>query len=183
MLRHLLSTWVDRFERTWSYDASYLRQILAVSPSAAVKFSIVGGMVPRHDAPVAALAAVGLVGTLAEDCGPCTQLTIDMATRNGVTPAVLGAILAGDEPRMGEDAGLAYRFARAVLDKRLDEADAARSEVVARWGEKGLVALSLALTAARMYPTVKYALGHGRACSRVTIAGQAAPAIRAPVLA
>lgn len=183
MLRRLLSLWIDRFEKTWSYDASYLRQMLAVSPPAVLKFSIVSAMVPRRDAPMAALTAVGLVGTLAEDCGPCTQLTLDMATRQAVSPGVLRAILAGDEPRMGEDAALAYRFARAVLDRRLDEADAARAEVLARWGQKGLVALSLALTAARMYPTVKYALGHGRACSRVMVAGETAPAVRAPVLA
>jgi hypothetical protein len=37
------------------------------------------------------------------------------------------------------------------------------------------VALALALTTARMYPTVKYALGHGKNCSRVMVAGDAAP--------
>jgi len=47
--------------------------------------------------------------------------------------------------------------------------------VVRRWGQKGLVALALTLTTARMYPTVKYALGHGKSCSRVTVAGEAAP--------
>jgi hypothetical protein len=50
-----------------------------------------------------------------------------------------------------------------------------RDEVVRRWGQKGLVALTLALTTARMYPTVKYALGHGKSCSRVMVAGAAAP--------
>ena len=182
MIRRLMSPWIDRFEKTWSYDASYLRRMLAASPSSMLKFSFVSGMVQRRDAPMAALAAAGIAGTLAEDCGPCLQLTVDMAARNGVDPDVLRAILAGNVAAMGADAGAAWRFASAVLEKRLDAADAARDEILDRWGEKGLVALSLTLTAARMYPTVKYAMGYGRACSRVMVAGEAAPAIRAPAL-
>ncbi|MBV8682218.1 MAG: hypothetical protein JO111_05040 [Caulobacteraceae bacterium] len=183
MIRRLLSGWIDRFEKTWSYDASYLRRMLAASPSSMLKFSFVSGMVQRRDVPTAALAAAGIAGTLAEDCGPCLQLTVDMAARNGVDPAVLRAILAGNEAAMGEDAAIGWRFATSVLERRLDAVDAARDAVLAHWGERGLVALSLTLTAARMYPTVKYAMGYGRACSRVIVAGEAAPAIRAPVLA
>lgn len=44
-----------------------------------------------------------------------------------------------------------------------------------RWGPGGLVDIGMTLTTARMYPTLKYALGHGRACSRVMVAGQPAP--------
>jgi hypothetical protein len=33
------------------------------------------------------------------------------------------------------------------------------------------VSLALAITAARIYPTVKYALGHGKACMRVVVGG------------
>ena len=76
---------------------------------------------------------------------------------------------------MGENAALAYRFARASLARDMQAADPLRDEIVRRWGQKGLVALALALTTARMYPTVKYALGHGKSCSRVMVAGEAAP--------
>jgi hypothetical protein len=34
------------------------------------------------------------------------------------------------------------------------------------------MAVSLSITTARMYPTLKYALGYGKACSRVTVAGR-----------
>ena len=34
-----------------------------------------------------------------------------------------------------------------------------------------------------MYPTLKYALGHGKTCSRVTVAGEAAPFERPLLLA
>ena len=83
---------------------------------------------------------------------------------------------------MGEAAALAYRFARASLARDMAAADPLRDEIVRRWGQKGLVALALALTTARMYPTLKYALGHGKTCSRVMVAGEPAP-VRAPLAA
>ena len=43
--------------------------------------------------------------------------------------------------------------------------------IVKRWGPRALVSLAFAMTAARLYPTVKYALGHGKACSRVVVGG------------
>ena len=48
---------------------------------------------------------------------------------------------------------------------------------------KGLAAIALALTTARMYPTLKYALGHGKACSKVSVAGEPMPVVRAVALA
>ena len=41
--------------------------------------------------------------------------------------------------------------------------------IVGRWGRRALVSLAFAITAARIYPTVKYALGHGKACMRVVV--------------
>ena len=34
-----------------------------------------------------------------------------------------------------------------------------------------VVSLAFAITAARLYPTVKYALGHGKACMRIVVGG------------
>lgn len=175
MLKLLFSRWLDRFERTWGYDASYMRYVLAASPASLVKFSFATAMADRRAAPAEALAAAGLVGTLTEDCGPCTQISIDMAVAGGVDPAVLRAVLAGDEAAMGHTAALAWRFARASLARDMEAADPLREEIVRRWGDRGLTAIALSLTAARMYPTLKYALGYGKACSKVVVAGVAAP--------
>lgn len=178
MLKTLLANQITALERTWGYDASYVRELLDASPWTFLKFWVATSMTPRRDAPAEALAAAGLVGTMAEDCGPCTQLGVDMAARSGVPAKVLRAILAGDEAGMGDAAALAWRFARASLERRLEDADALREEVVRRWGRKALVALALALTSARMYPTLKYALGHGRSCSRIEVGGEPAAVAR-----
>jgi hypothetical protein len=183
MLKRALSRWIDSFEKTWGYDASYMRRVLAASPASLLKFAVGAGAVDRRAAPAAALAAAGIVGTLAEDCGPCTQISVDMAAAGGVDPDVLRAILAGNEAAMGEDARLAWRFARASLARDMETCDPLRDEIVARWGEKGLTAIALQITAARMYPTLKYALGYGKACSRVVVSGVAAPVAHPPLAA
>lgn len=175
MLRALLKAQIDKMERTWGYDAAYLRFVLRASPMSFLKFGLVSQMVDRKAAPAEALAAAGIAGTLIEDCGPCTQISVDMAAAAGVKSQVLRAILAGDEAAMGETPALAWRFANASLARDMEACDPLREEIVRRWGEKGLAAIGLALTTARMYPTLKYALGYGRACSRVTVAGVATP--------
>jgi hypothetical protein len=183
MLTALLRRNIARFERTWGYDASYMRELLKLGPWALIRFGQVAALGHRREAPPAAMAAAGLVATLAEDCGPCVQISADIAAKAGVAPQVLRAILAGDEAGMGEDAALAYAFARASLARDLERADPLREAIVRRWGEKALVAIALALTTARMYPTLKYALGHGRTCSRVVVAGAPAPVRREEALA
>ncbi len=183
MLKALLSRQIDAFERTWNYDASYMRDLLDVSPVTFFKFSLVTSLGHGKRAPMEALTAAGIVGTLAEDCGPCTQIGVDLAAKAGVKPEVIRAILAGDTAAMGESAALGYRFAKAVLARDMEEADPLRDEILKRWGKAGLIDISLSLTTARMYPTLKYGLGHGKTCSRVMVAGAPAPFERPAALA
>jgi len=175
MLKSILRGQLAGFEKTWNYDASYMLKLLDAGVSRFVRFGLVASLGHGKSAPAEAAAAVRILGTLSGDCGPCTQLGVDMATAQGVAPAVLRAILAGDRPAMGEAAALGYDFARAVLDRNLGDADETRAEIARRWGEAAVVDLALALTTAQMYPTMKYALGHGRACTTVVVAGVSAP--------
>ena len=78
---------------------------------------------------------------------------------------------------MGQTASLGWRFAQASMLRDMATADPLRDEIVGRWGERGLLAVSLAITTGRMYPTVKYALGYGKTCSRVMVEGQPTPVV------
>ena len=100
-----------------------------------------------------------------------------MAERAGVDPAILRAVVARDLRRMPEDVALAVRFAETSL-RHAPEADDLREEVLRRFGKRGLVSLAFAMAAARLYPTLKYAMGHGQACKRVTIGGETRPMLR-----
>jgi hypothetical protein len=175
MFKWLINRSLAKFERDFNYDMSYAREILDTDTRAFLKFSKVMGMARyRQGVPVDAWFAAGIVGTLAEDCGPCTQLGVTMAEREGVPASTIRAVLAGDPAAMPDDVALAYRFARESLAHSA-EANELREQVVSKWGKKGLVSLAFALTTSRMFPTLKYALGHGQTCTRVTVGGTAMP--------
>ncbi len=171
MLRWFLRRQVAAFERTYGYDADYIRDIIDADTRAAMAFARASGLGRyRRGVPAEASYAAGIAVTMAEDCGPCTQLAVTMAEREGCDPDQLRAILARNVGAMSPDVSLGYRFAEAVLchDPAADEL---RDQILQRWGRRGLVSLSFAIAAGRLFPTVKYALGHGRACTRVTVGG------------
>jgi hypothetical protein len=178
MLSWLMKRRLDAFERDTGYDVGYVREMLAADVNSVMALFKVQSMSRyRKDVPADAWYAAGLVGSLAEDCGPCTQLGVTMAEREGVAPDTLRAIVAGDLRSMPDDVVLAYRFAKASLAHDL-AADELRAEIVKRWGERGLISLSFALAASRVFPTVKYALGHGKACTRLTVSGKPLPVLK-----
>jgi hypothetical protein len=171
MIKWILRKAIDKFERDWNYDASYIREMIDVSPRAAWLFSRVTALGQfRRDVPIEAWCTAGITAVRHEDCGPCTQLAVTMAERAGVSPEVLRAVLADDPRAMPPDAALAWRFTRATLAHDA-AADDYGEVIVERWGRRALVSLAFAITAARVYPTVKYALGHGKACTRVVVGG------------
>ena len=172
MLKWFLKRKLDAFERAYSYDVGYARELLDADPAALIAYSKVVGMAGyRKGVPRDPWFAAGIAAVLAEDCGPCTQLGVDKAAEGGVPSEVVRAVVAGDVDAMPDDVALAYRFARASLD-RAPEAEELRNEVVRRWGPRGLVSLAFAVTTARMFPTLKSALGHARSCTRIRVAGE-----------
>ena len=171
MIKWFLRKAIDKFERDWNYDASYMRDMIDASPRAAWLFSRAAALGKfRRDIPLDPWFAAGITAVRHEDCGPCTQLGVAMAERAGVSPTVLRAVLADDPDAMPPDVALAWKFTRATLAHDA-AADEYREAIVKRWGRLALVSLAFAITASRIYPTVKYALGHGQACMRVVVAG------------
>ena len=171
MLKWLMRRGIAAFERQWDYDASYVHEIIEASPRAAWMFSRAAAIGKyRKDVPPAAWTAAAITAVRHEDCGPCTQLGVSMAERSGVEAEVLRAVLAGDPAAMPDDVALAWRFTRATLDHD-PAADRYRDEIRKRWGQKAVISLAFAIVASRIYPTVKYAMGHGKACTRVVVGG------------
>lgn len=173
MFKGFVRKQLDAFERRWNYDTGYMREILdqagigALAPMQGVQK--MGAY--RKDVPRDAYFAASLEAVRAGDCGPCMQLGIRMAQAQGVPPHVLRAIVAGDRESMSADVRLAFDLARATVTR--DPACVELSEAVKRrWGMRGAVSLAYGIVAAQSYPTFKYALGHGRACLQVTVAGE-----------
>src|SRR3569623_677449 len=169
MMTWLVKNRLAAFERQFGYDASYMRELLDADPKAFWAFARATKMgAYRRDGPKEPYYAASLVALMTEDCGPCTQLCVGKALADGCTQTVSGNVIAGDDVALPDDVRLAVQFARAVL-ARSPEADPLREAIVAKWGARGLASLALAITPARLYPTMKYALGHGKACVRVRV--------------
>ena len=155
----------------YGYDTSYLEMMLNASPSAFFKFARLAKAARHREAvPVDASFAAKIVGALAEDCGPCTQLVVDMALEAGMPRDQIEAVLRHDPRAMNDATVLAFRFANAVVRHSADD-DAHRDAVRVQWGQKGVIDLTLALQMGRMFPMVKAGLGYAKECRRVIVDG------------
>jgi hypothetical protein len=88
-----------------------------------------------------------------------------------VSDGVLCAVLRDEFDALDADTALAVRYAQAAVT-RAPQLSACCEAVQARWGARGLATLALAVTGVRMFPMLKYALGHGQACVRVQVGAQ-----------
>lgn len=175
MLSWFIEKKLSSFERAFDYDLSYARYMLSASPKALIRFQRATQM--AQDAgglPKDVWFAARLVGIISEDCGPCTQLLVKMAEAGGVSEEVIRNVVAGDFERLPEPVSVVARFSLATL-QRSTEADALRERVLGLYGKRGLVAIALGITASRLYPTVKFALGFGHTCKRVEVGGRTVP--------
>lgn len=170
MLKWFLHRKLRAFETDFGYDASYMHDVLDTDFSAFLKFARATA-IGRHKkhVPMDVHAAVGLTAVVAADCGPCAQLAITMALREGVSATTLTRILRGNLDEMGEPVRVGVQFARAVIARDGARADEARAILEARYGKPGLITLGLALCAAQLYPTFKWAIGYGHACQRLQV--------------
>jgi len=169
MLKNILHRAIRRFERQFGYDATYLHDVANHAPLAAWKFALAQWPANHRQAISRdAWHAAHLAGALSEDCGPCVQLSIDMAARDGMEPEKLAALVRGEPDAAGTDAALAFRYGLAVATNAPSAIELVE-QARARFGDRGLISLAFGVTFARIYPTLKRGLGHGRACAKVVI--------------
>src|SRR5579871_264445 len=139
--RRYLQTYRNRY----NYDTSYMEMVLDEAPDAFFKFAKIFGIANyRKVVPVEAMYAAKLTGAMHEDCGPCTQLVVDMALEAGVANNQIEAVLKGKCADMSDATTLGYRFAKAVCERSIAE-DEARDAVRAEWGNQGVIELALGL--------------------------------------
>ena len=169
MFKAMLKRQTEKFGRHYNYDISYLLKAIEVSPGAVAKLARIQAMSGHREAiPAEPWFAAKLRTVLAEDCGPCTQLAVDMALEAGVDPAHVEYIVQRKLDLLPADTALVIRFTEYVLARDM-AADALREQIIGRWGEAAVISLAMAISATRVYPTVKYVLGHGMACSRIQV--------------
>lgn len=172
MLKRFIRARLAAFERAHDHDMSYARALLEADLSAFLSFAKVLALSRyRRDVPREVYWAARLTATLREDCGPCAQLCIGLASREGVDEETLSRLVRGEVKALDADTRLGVEFARAVAERSPD-AGFYGQVIVERWGRRALASLALAVTAARIFPTLKVALGHGASCARLRVGDQ-----------
>jgi hypothetical protein len=172
MMKWFIHRKLAAFEKELGYDASYMHDVLDTDFGAFMKFARATAICNyRKDVPPDVYCAVALVGVITADCGPCAQLGVTMALRQGVPGSTIARVLRGNLEEMTEPTRLGVTFARAVLARDALAADEARAELVRRYGKRAIVTLGLALCASQLYPNMKWALGYGHSCQRIQIEG------------
>lgn len=169
MVKHLVERKLSAFETEWDYSMDYAREILGLGVLVLKKFfdaQAIGNYC--EGIHKSAGHAAKILAVMAGDCGPCVQLTVDMAVKDGVSPESLSALVAGQFDDLPPEMRLVARFTRALLG-RTDELSALREEMRTAYGTEGLVSVAYAVIKASMFPILKYALGHGHTCSKIKI--------------
>ena len=170
MLAWFARRYLEKFEREWGYDTSYAREMLdaggyeAIAPVSGIQKAAKY----RRDVPLDVYYTAGLIGVRSGDCGPCLQLAVKMALREGVPEQTIAAVLAGDRDAMCEPVRIAYDFTRSVLARDGQETPL-REALQKRYGKRAIISLAYAIATSRFYPDLKYALGAGHACSRIRV--------------
>lgn len=170
MISSLARRWLRGFSQRYQYDTGYMETMLQHNPTLFLKFASLTLLSShRQGIPGAPLWTARIRAALWEDCGPCVQLVCNMAIEDGIETAVVAAVVAADLATLDDDCVLALQFTESVL-ARDPGAEHLRERVRRAWGEDGILSLAMGISTSRVYPTVKYVLGHGLTCSRVHIA-------------
>lgn len=168
MIEYFTGKAADNMQRRYNYDASYLRDVAAVSSGGAIRL----GLLPLFSqytagVPAELWAGTAVGSTLDGDCGPCAQLVVDVALEREVSAERLRAGLRGDWENAGL-VGLGMRFAHAAITDT-PELDAVREEIRSQFGERAIVSLSIVAATGRTWPVIKRGLGHGKICQSLRI--------------
>lgn len=171
MIRSILHKGTRTFERRFGYDASYQHEIIDIDPRAGARLAGFQ-MLSNYRGPASARDIVlgAFIGSTIEgDCGPCAQLTVDMALAAGADPHAVRACLAGQD---AGDLTVGYRFAQAAIAGGAN-LDALRDRIRAAHGPRAVVAATFAAAFGRTYPVLKRGMGHGQACQRLKVGDMA----------
>ena len=168
MLRWFLRRKLDAEERKLGGSMDYLRHIVDASPATFLRFaSIMPFANSRKTLPKDAWYVAQIVTLQHEDCGPCLQITVNLAQQQGVAPELIRSVLNGECNALQHDLADVYAFAKSVT---LGSEEAGlRDKLRHRYGTRGLIELAYAIASARIPPTVKRVLGYAKSCSNVEI--------------
>ena len=117
MLASLLQKMIRRQERAVGVPLTYLDAVAAHSPGLVAKIGLLGPLGGHRRAlPVEAKQVATVRAVLAEDCGECAQIAVNVARAEGVSREVLAAVVHGRLADLPPRLAAVCRFVDALRD-------------------------------------------------------------------
>lgn len=170
MLNALINNRLDAAERQLGVPVDYLREMARDARGAFFKFArfpAIAGY--RKKLPKEAMAVGTLVAARSCDCGPCVQISVNLARNEGVSSDLIRTVLDRRPEDLDPPLADVYHFASSVVDEVPADEETLRARIVERFGREAFVELAMATATTRVFPNLKRALGHAISCSKVEI--------------
>lgn len=169
MIRYMILRKIDSVERRFGVPMDYVRHIIQTSLRSFFKFAkVLGAANYRRVLPTGPYHVARIVSTRDADCGTCLQLEVNEAKRAGLDHKVLRAVVDGNVDALDEESADVYRFAEAVVTANGKDQEL-RERMRLRYGDEGLIELSMAMAVCRFFPVMKRGLGYATSCRKVEI--------------
>lgn len=156
------------FSTHYQYDNTFEEELLEHSAEGYKKFADfkpMAGHLEKLD--MASFWIVKLAAMQVEDCGHCLQLNVRMALEYGVSKELVESALNGGSG-LPEELFELHQFAVSVAAQKNPE-DELMESIQKRFDKGALLEIGLAIASAKVFPTIKRALGYTRSCSLITV--------------
>lgn len=168
MYRWLLTRLIKSGERELGVPGGFAFFLRDVAPNRLVRFAFIRWVEGRRQiVSRGAYHAAGLASAMAEDCGSCVQIHVNLALKDGIAPELVQALVDRRLEQVAPEMAEAFRFGEAVSGGA--PSTAYRDAIRGRWGDSGLAELAFAVAVARFYPGLKRGLGFAESCEKVAI--------------
>jgi alkylhydroperoxidase family enzyme len=165
MLRSLLSSLIRRQEKSVGVRLDYLDEVAVHSPGLVGKIGFLGPLGRHRRAlPAEAKHVATVRATLAEDCGDCVQIAVNLALADGVSRPVLDAVLSGRLWELPPRLEAICKFVDA-LNNQETVTDTLREQLEVEYGRDGVAELAAAFALAAFFPRFKRGLGRASRCT------------------
>ncbi|MFV1983873.1 MAG: carboxymuconolactone decarboxylase family protein [Thiohalomonadales bacterium] len=159
---------IDDFEAHYKYDSTYMRELLKYSPVGYAKFS---AFIPlsshKEKLSIDEYWVAKLAAMQVEDCGECLQLNVRMALEAGVNKNIIEAVIKEDSALLGNLADV-YRYAKDVAAHKQIEASL-MDRIESKYDKGMLLEFGLCIATAKVFPTIKRAMGYTKSCNLIEI--------------
>ena len=163
MLMWLMERGIRRMEKQLGVELNHLRTVGRVAPGLLGRLAVMMPLMGyRRRVPADLMSLAGIGATMAQDCGECLQIAVNVALASGLRREMVEAAVRGRTDALTEAQAQALQYGEAVATGL--DTEELRQALEARLGEGGVVELASSVAAAQYFPVLKRGMGLAHAC-------------------